>query len=115
MKPVTVKITINGETETFSDAKSENPLRALEQAREWLKAQHIPLASERDRERVADHLKTQAAIARKLGRTEIADAIAAGDGAKVQQLEAARIARLGEIDDARNLKPEPVRVKARSR
>jgi len=117
MKAVNVTIKVGDQSQTFSDAKSENPLRALEQAREWLKEQHVALARERDKDRVAEHRSTQAAIARKLGRTEIADAIEAGDSAQVAQLEAQRLSRLGEIDDrsARSVKPDTVRVKARSR
>ena len=117
MKATSVTIKVGEKSQTFSDPKSENPLRAMEQAREWLKEQHVALARERDKDRVAEHRATQAAIARKLGRTEIADAIEAGDSAQVAQLEAQRLSRLSEIDDrsSRSVKPDTVRVKARGR
>ena len=114
MKSVSVTVKIGSESQTFSGDGSENPLRGVEQAREWMKEQHVSLARKRDKDRVDEHQKTQADIVRKLGRTELADAIEAGDRERTGQLEAKRLERLGEIADreARNIRPEVMRVKA---
>lgn len=55
MKPITVKVIIGKQTRTFEPERgNDNPLRAIELAREFLKSELVERKAAHDRELAAD-------------------------------------------------------------